>query len=442
MPKSEAIAMKKNRFLTIAVSMILAGSASALAESPAQQLFDQATFLLEFAYNGFSKVDIKALAPKYQPLLNEACAGDNDCDYEMAQPIIDDLVKEIGDGHANYYSPQANGSLKRSFAGQGSGVIRIGIVHDEVEGSNDRIIADVVEDGPADKAGFRRGDRITAVDGTPIPKGEDAARALMSSRISTGRDVRFSLLRAGESIEIIVKGERNTTPRLPTLKTETYYGTKLPKEVAVLKIPSFDADEKVANTVHELVRKAQKDGIKSLVIDLRENGGGLSTEHIASIGAFLPDGVTVQYQGRFQDNLSSYTYSAGKIFYRAPSGNTAPRNIYTVTNPTVWTGSVVVLVNKNSASAAEYFATNIKSAKRGLVFGEATAGVGNTSTQILNLIDSSGLQIPLNRAIQGDGTPYPATVTPDVMIPDDLLAINKTGKDMVLEKALESLAKK
>jgi carboxyl-terminal processing protease len=434
--------MKKNRFLTIALSMILAGSASAFAESPAQQLFDQATFLLEFAYNGFSKVDIKSLAPKYQPMLDSACAGDADCDYEAAQPIIDELVKEIGDGHANYYSPQDNGSLRRSFAGQGSGVIRIGIVHDEVAGSNDRIITDIVEDGPAEKSGFRRGDRLTAVDGTPMPKGEDAARILMSSRISTGRDVRFSVLRAGEIIDITVKGERNTTPRLPSLRVENYYGTKLPKEVAVLKIPSFDADEKVANTVHELLRKAQKDGIKSLVVDLRENGGGLSTEHIASIGAFLPEGVTVQYQGRFQENTSSYTYSAGKIFYRAPTGNTAPRNIYSVTNPTLWTGSVVVLVNKNSASAAEYFATNIKSAKRGIVFGEETAGVGNTSTQILSLIDDSGLQIPLNRAIQGDGTPYPAAVTPDVVLADDLLAINKTGKDIVLEKALESLAKK
>jgi carboxyl-terminal processing protease len=430
--------MNKKYVLAIAASFL---GTTAFAESPAQQLFDQATFLLEFAYNGYSPVNIKGLAPKYQPLLDAACGTDPDCDYEVAQPLIDELVKEIGDGHANYYSPQDNASLRRSFSGQGSGNIRIGIVHEEVKGSNDRIISDIVEDGPAERAGFRRGDRLTAVDGTPMPAGEDAARALMSGRISTGRDVRFTVLRAGESLEITVKGERNTTPRLPSLRTDNYFGNTLPKDVAVLKIPSFDADEKVANTVHELLRKAQKDGVKAIIVDLRDNGGGLSTEHIASIGGFLPDGVTVRYQGRFQDNNTSYTYNGGRIFFRS-SSNPAPRAIYNVTNPTLWSGPIAVLVNKNSASAAEYFATNVQTAKRGLVFGEETAGVGNTSTQILSLIDSSGLQIPLNRALQGDGTPYPATVKPDIVISDDLLAINKTGKDILFEKALESLTKK
>jgi carboxyl-terminal processing protease len=97
------------------------------------------------------------------------------------------------------------------------------------------------------------------------------------------------------------------------------------------------------------------------------------------------------------------------------------------------------MVNAGTGSCGEYFAADLQLSKRASVIGEATVGVGNTSTQILGLLDGSGLQITYAKSLQADGTPYPERVKPDVEIKDDLDLLSSSGRDQVLDAALERL---
>ena len=101
----------------------------------------------------------------------------------------------------------------------------------------------------------------------------------------------------------------------------------------------------------------------------------------------------------------------------------------------------MVLVNANSASAAEFAAHDLQRYAKATVIGEGTYGVGNTMTTPFTLEDGSGLLITLAKALHPDGTPYPERITPDQVMEDDLEVINQTGIDAVLERAVGALRK-
>ncbi|MER3480972.1 MAG: peptidase S41, partial [Meiothermus sp.] len=138
--------------------------------SPAQDLFDQASFYLEFYYFGPSTLDLKALTVKYQANLNSACAQEQEaCPYDKAVPIIQQMIRELGDGHTYYQGPESLAALRQQRTGNApSRTLRIGIAYQPVEGSRDQLITDVVEGGPADQAGLLYGDRLIALNDRPF----------------------------------------------------------------------------------------------------------------------------------------------------------------------------------------------------------------------------------------------------------------------------------
>ncbi|HWG84213.1 MAG TPA: S41 family peptidase, partial [Deinococcales bacterium] len=96
--------------------------------------------------------------------------------------------------------------------------------------------------------------------------------------------------------------------------------------------------------------------------------------------------------------------------------------------------------NVNSYSSSEYFAAALQQVKRGVVYGEITGGLGNTSSQTFNLIDGSAIQVTVGRStFSFGGPPYPEKVTPDVQLKDDLIELARTGRDLVLERAVQDL---
>ena len=105
----------------------------------------------------------------------------------------------------------------------------------------------------------------------------------------------------------------------------------------------------------------------------------------------------------------------------------------------MYKGKVLVLVNKSSYSGAEYFAQLLQDQKRVTVIGETTGGLGNTATIPFALQDNSAIFITVSRSLRLTGGYLPAAVTPDIFVPDDLELQSVTGKDTVLEKALEFL---
>jgi carboxyl-terminal processing protease len=166
-----------------------------------------------------------------------------------------------------------------------------------------------------------------------------------------------------------------------------------------------------------------------MVIDLRNNGGGVLSECLVGAGAFVKE----TYR-RLQDNLrfSEQGYKEGYYYTRLAGRD---RTQYVV-QAAYWTGPVAVLVNERTASCAEYFTFDLQEGRQAPVIGQPTAGVGNTATTFLRLSDGSGLQITTSKAQRPDGSFYPDRVTPTLSFSEDWYALAE-GRDLMLEKAIE-----
>ena len=419
--------MKRMAILILTLSSLtglnLTGMAAA---SPAQDLFDQATLFLDFYYNGFSSSTPRALTAKYQSELRTACeASGNACDYTVAIAVIQKMLKDLGDPHSNYYTPAQLEASRAARSGQGSSALRIGLVTKQIEGTGERLVLDVVESSPAEAAGIKRGDRITAANGTILPTDEIENNKVITSLAATGQAFKLSIKRAGNPLEVNVQG-KILPVRAPSLRLISG-GTYL------LRIPDF-LGPTVGARIHELVLEAQAKGATGLVVDLRDNGGGLASECLSGVGAFVGEVARVR-----ETKLERITegYRNGQLYRIDSKGNESVTK--TLKQVARWQGPVTAMVNAGTGSCGEYFAADLQLSKRASVIGEATVGVGNTSTQILGLLDGSGLQITYAKSLQADGRPYPERVKPDLEIKDDLDLLSSSGRDQVLDAALERL---
>jgi carboxyl-terminal processing protease len=419
--------MKRLAILILTLSSLTGLNLTGLAAaSPAQDLFDQASLFLDFYYNGFSNNTPRALSAKYQSELRNACQAKGEaCDYATAIGVIQKMLQDLGDPHSNYYTPAQLEASRAARSGQGSSALRIGLVTKQITGTGERLVLDVVENSPAEAAGIKRGDRITAANGTPLPVSESENGKAISSLAGTGEVFKLQLKRAGNPLEVELQG-KILPVRAPSLRPISG-GTYL------LRIPDFMGPT-VGARIHELVLEAQEKGATALVVDLRDNGGGLATECLSGVGAFVGEVARVR-----ETKLDRITegFRNGQLYRRDSRG----RESITTTLKRVarWTGPVTAMVNAGTGSCGEYFAADLQIAKRATIIGEATVGVGNTSTQILGLMDGSGLQITFAKSLQANGTPYPERVKPDFEIKDDLDLLSLTGRDQVLDAALERL---
>ncbi len=401
--------------------------------SPAQDLFDQASFYVEFYYNGPSNQNLKELTRRYQGELERACAPQGEtCSYDQAVPIIQRMIGELNDNHTYYLSPEALRGTRESRQGNApSRTLRIGVTHLPIPGSRDRLVVDVVEGGPADEAGLTYGDRIIAINGRPLselPDDNQAAQFLVQS-VQSGRPVVLTILRGPERqrLEITLTGREINLARFPSLRIR-------PDGVAVLKIPDFDAQGQVGRRVHELVREAQQKNARAIVLELRGNSGGLLNEMIYAASAFLEESF-VALVDRYQTERTEFRIRDGRLFITR-NGQSESANLPLVAR---WRGPLVVLIDENTASGGEYLASAIQKARLAPLVGVATLGIGNTTTRPLNLINGGALSISYNRAFFADGTPYPARATPDFVVENSLEQLANTGRDLPLEKALEAL---
>jgi len=415
-------------FATLA---LLLGSLS--LASPAQDLFDQASFYVEFYYYGPATLNLKELTARYQSALDRACAPQKDtCSYSQAVPIIQQMVEELNDNHTYYLSPEALRSTRESRQGNApSRTLRIGVTHLPIPGSRDRLIVDVVEGGPADEAGLAYGDRIIAINGRPLSELPDDNQVVqfLTQSVQSGRPVVLSILRGPERqrLEITLTGREINLARFPSLKIR-------PDGVAVLKIPDFDAQGQVGRRVHELVREAQQKNARAMILELRGNSGGLLTEMIVSAAAFL-DEAYVALVDRYQTERSEFRVRDGRLTVTR-NGQAESANLPFLTR---WRGPLVVLVDGNTASGGEYLASALQKARVAPLVGVPTLGIGNTTTRPFNLINGGALSISYNRAFFADGTPFPARATPDFVVESSLEQLANTGRDLPFEKALEAL---
>ncbi|MCW2994587.1 MAG: family peptidase [Conexibacter sp.] len=347
-------------------------------------------------------------------VVNEAIDTVNDTYYrkipkkDLSNKAIAGIVSSLDDRFSNYFDPKSYAKFQMQqsgeFAGIGVQVTRV------TEGLR---IVEVYDGSPAKEAKLAAGDVVVAVDGQPLKgKTSDASVALIQGRIGTG--VKLTVSHGGKRRTVTLQRSTISVPAV-TSSEKTVKGKKL----GVVRLDQFSSG--AHGEVSAALRKQLKDGAKGIVFDLRGNPGGLVTEAQLVASAFLSDGKIVTTKGR---SVPSRTLSA-------------------VGDPVAPKTPLVVLVDRNSASAAEIVAGALQDRKRAKLVGTRTFGKG-VFQEVLELSNGGALDItagqyflPSGRNLGGAGVSTGSGLTPDVAASDD----PKTTKvDEGLDKALDVLA--
>ncbi len=409
--------------LRVWATLVFVFSGLAVA-SPAQSLFDEATRLLVEQYGGFAKVGPSELRQKFQSNLDLACSPDPNCPADKAATVLRALMAELGDPHSRFFSPSEYADLQRRLRGSTSDRPQMGVQLQVVDGLDGLLVIEVNFGSPAEEAGLKRGDRILSLNGQPLPSNADERVPFLREWVGKGQSLQVGILRVEDSLELTLLPRLISLQQIPSLQIR-------PDGVGVLRIPSFTGYLQVGPEIHKLVKQAQEQGAKAMIVDLRNNSGGLLSECLVGAGAFVEETFRRLHQPGGNNDQG---YHNG-VFYTRQGGEEF--GLFRVSQAR-WTQPVVVLVNERTASCAEYFAFDLQEGRQAPVIGTQTAGVGNTATVILQLSNGSGMQITTSQAERRDGSPYPDSVTPNLSISNDWQALS-LGRDVILERALELL---
>ena len=403
--------------------------------SPATALYREAAFYLEQYYFGYSSADLPNLTEQYRAQLENACQTQGEtCSFDTARGYIQQLISSLGDGHSYYVSQSAFKSALSSFTGINPNPNpSFGFTPGSANSRGEVLVLEVTAGTPALEAGMQPFDRITGVNGVKF----QAATALntLYSSLNTDNPVRLSVARGDVNkpvmLEINLKRRYTSNLNLPYSYTAAGH-----PGVLVMRFPNFIGFNDIGPKTHQMVKDAIASKAKAVVIDLRGNIGGEETECSSAAAAFIAGGV--EFMGQTKYLRLPWGFKDGKT-----TGND-PRDLrsYSIPDPQLWKGKMAVLVSRGTASCGEIFAYAVQRARRGKVIGETTFGVTNTATDYFSLIDQSAVAITYSRTFNLDGSPLPERITPDVNVSFDANKIGLTGKDEMLEKALQGMGVK
>lgn len=275
----------------------------------------------------------------------------------MIDGAISGLVDSVGDrGHSRYISPLDAASEREALQGSYEG---IGAYLSERDGYV--IIASPIEGSPAAAAGILPGDRVLSVDGEDM---RDASISELQRKVRGPSGTSVTLLVQHES------GERVTiTITRASIEIPSVTWKMLPNGVAHIHLNQFSAQ--ATDDMQAALRGVREANANAIILDLRNNPGGYVDQLMNVASEFLPVDTTVLIEETRDGTRTSYT----------TSGNGMARDI-----------PMVVLINNNSASAAEILAGAIKASKRAPIVGEATYG---TATVLRSFSLDSGAEIRL-----------------------------------------------
>ena len=260
------------------------------------------------------------------------------------QDLIDGAIKGyvygLGDKYSEYFTTEEWENYQALILGNFEG---IGINREIDEDSNRVIIVSPIPETPAEKAGIKPGDLIIKVDGVEYT-GEQLTEASSKIKGPAGTKVKLEILRGTETLQFEITREK--------IRTTPIEAKVLANNIGYMKLSSFD--EGIGADFSAKYKDLVKQGIKSLIIDLRFNGGGYVDGALAILNTMLPKD-TVQ--------LITESVSHGEKTYKT-------RKDGEIKMP------IVVIINEYSASATEIFAAAIKENDRGKIVGVKTYGKG------------------------------------------------------------------
>ncbi|MCP5409524.1 MAG: S41 family peptidase [Chromatiaceae bacterium] len=325
-------------------------------------------------------------------------------DRELLEHAIRGMLSGL-DPHSAYLNADEYKSLQVGTTGEFGGLgIEVGLEDGFV-----KVIAPI-DDTPAQRAGVLAGDLIIKLDDRPI-KGVSLDEAVKLMRGKKGTSITLTIAREGEKKPIVITVVRDVI-RVASIKSRM-----LEEGFGYLRISHFQSRSTQDMLQHLSELKSQSGGkLRGLVLDLRNNPGGILNGAVAVSDAFLTEGIIVYTQGRDAESRLDFTAAPDDVLEGSP---------------------IVVLVNGGSASASEIVAGALQDHKRAVIMGTRTFGKGSVQT-IVPVNGHSAVKLttaryftPLGRSIQAEG------ITPDIQLPDaKVTSVKKPDLTQVKESDL------
>lgn len=321
----------------------------------------------------------------------------------LERDSVQAIVDALEDPYTDYLDPDELEALRARNDGAYFGVGLQVAQRDEAV-----VVTRVFEDGPADRAEVRAGDRVVTVEGKPT-KGRELDAVVSEIRGPEGTTVRIGVATGTAPVrELELTRARIRVPSVAS-RMETVGDEK----VGYIRLGQFTRGS--AEALRDAITSLRDKGASALVLDLRGDPGGLVTEAVAVTGAFLPKGA--------------------EVF--VTEGLHSPREVYrTDTDPVAGDLPVVVLTDRGSASASEIVAGALRDADRATLVGQRTFGKALVQSTVL-LRDGGALKLTTARYLTPSGFDLAKRgLAPDVKIADD----PATAPDEVLQRGLSLAA--
>ncbi len=297
-------------------------------------------------------------------------------DRELLDHAIRGMLEGL-DPHSAYLDEKHFKELQEGTSGEFGGLgIEVG-----VEGGFIKVIAPI-DDTPAQKAGIKAGDLIIRLNERPV-KDMGLSDAIKIMRGKPGTSITLTVQREGEHKPLVFKIVR------AVIKQASVKSRMLAPGFGYVRLAQFQAPtaEDMLTAIREL-EKENKGPLQGLVLDLRNNPGGVLQGAVAVSDAFLEKGLVVYTQGRAESSALKFHARPGDVLNGAP---------------------LVVLVNEGSASASEIVAGALQDHKRAVIMGRTTFGKGSVQTiipissKIAIKLTTARYYTPNGRSIQAEG---------------------------------------
>ena len=331
-------------------------------------------------------------------------------DKDLIEAAINGMLQSL-DPHSSYLNADSFTEMKIQTKGEFGG---LGI---EVTMENGLVkVVSPIDDTPAAKAGLQSGDYISHIDDEAV-MGLTLSEAVDKMRGPINTELKITVIREGqEAFDLNLK---RAIIKVTSIKA------KKEEDVAYIRITSF-TQKTFKNLVKEYNKLSleMKDNLKGLVLDLRNNPGGLLDQAVSVSDAFLERGEIVSTRGRDNKGEQRYNASKGDITNGLP---------------------IVVLINGGSASASEIVAGALQDHKRGILMGTQTFGKGSVQT-IIPVTSKGAVRLTTARYFTPSGNSIQAKgISPDIYVPQSKLEIlenNNSRREADLRGALDSENKK
>lgn len=378
-------------FLSVLVSLSLCSIAEAKERQAPPEIDQPAPVPME---------QLKAFAETYWQIKH--LYVDQVDDRQLLEGAINGMLKSL-DPYSGYLNKQDLLELQSSADGVYDG---LGV---EVIAEDNRVkVVSILEDSPAERAGIRANDIITMVNSKRVAE-IGADKAIDSMRGKAGETIELQVLPQGKGhpVELVMVRE--------TLEMKSVRVRDLQDGFWLIELSMFQRDTGYELT-RELHNKISGKAVNGLILDLRDNPGGVLRAAVDVVDLVLPGGMIVSTEGRSEDSVQRYYANPGDELEQVP---------------------LVVLINNRSASASEIVAGALQDHQRALILGEKSYGKGVVQS-ILPIQQNAAIKLTTSRYFTPKGrTIHGSGIEPDILLKQPE---QEADNDWVLDRALALLS--